>query len=638
MKKKSTLSVFCILLILFSPFQNFSQSLADNQINQIQYQYDCEDDLIEVLFIPESKVRLRNGQLTDLATDALSGLENSLSDLEWMVWNRICDVPESEMDEWAVNGEKNTGQQVYNMNNIYRLQIPKGKDIWELCKKLTKLDGVMSAIPVPEPMPLPTPPNYQSQQGYLNTASSTPTGIDAAYAWTQAGGAGTGVTICDLEYSWNYSHTDISKAAGSSLNSWTDPGWGNNHGTAVIGELVSDNNGWGTTGICYGANLKTCGTYYGSPSPYWNVAGAIGLAVSSLSAGDIILLEQQWDYTGSGGYVPIEWWGSTNVPQMNNAVYIAIVNAISNGIHVVEAGGNGNVNTGSLSWYGNSGAIIVGAGGALVGNDLQRLGFSSYGPRFDLQGWGENVVTTGYGDLYSIEGANNYYTSTFSGTSSASPIVTGALACAEGYYLANVSAIPPSPSYMRSHLSSYGTAQIFGTSGIIGPRPDLYATIINFPPPQQNYDWGDAPDFPYPTLSTNNGANHLINPAVFLGNFIDAEANGQPNSLANGDDINGFPDDEDGVTFDNILRPGSVGKITVVASVQGYLNAWIDFNGINIWSDAGEQIVMNQVILPGPNTLTFAVPFTAIIGNTYARFRFASQPGLLFFGPAQWGG
>ena len=304
--------------------------------------------------------------------------------------------------------------------------------------------------------------------------ANNPSGVDALWAWTQTGGTGTGVTVCDLEYSWNYNHADITKAAGSQINPnpLTDPFNNSNHGTAVIGELVSDNNGWGTTGICYGANLKTCGTYW---SGTWNVAGAISYAIESLLAGDIILLEQQWDYSnlpnphlGQEEFIPIEWWGSYKpAAQTNNAVYAAIVNAVANGIHVIEAGGNGNnvtgINTGTLTWYGNSGAIIVGAGGATTTNDRWRLAFSSYGPRFNLQGWGENVFTTGYGSYYSAEGVNYYYTSTFSGTSSASPIVAAALACAEGYYLANVSSTPPTPSYMRTHLATYGTAQVLWT-------------------------------------------------------------------------------------------------------------------------------------------------------------------------------
>jgi hypothetical protein len=166
-------------------------------------------------------------------------------------------------------------------------------------------------------------------------------------------------------------------------------------------------------------------------------------------------------------------------PQTNNGVYAAIQNAVANGIHVVQAGGNGNVNTGSLSWFGDSGAIIVGAGGAYAGGpwpagDLQRLAFSSYGPRFNLQGWGEDVVTTGYSDLYSSMGTNYWYTATFSGTSSASPIVAGAAACCVGYWVANGNpASTLTPSLLRSALMSTGTLQIFPPSGNIGPRPNL---------------------------------------------------------------------------------------------------------------------------------------------------------------------
>ena len=634
MKKIHALLFIGYGLLLLIAIPVFAQQIKNSPPIQGDNLYPCEDNLIEVMFSQASQVRLRNGNLVDLSTDALSGLDQVLSDLATKTWHRLCDVSEESLDQWAEDGTNNSGQPVFNLNNIYRLEIPGGIDIWELCRKLENLKGIELARPVPLPVEPPLPPNYQSQQGYLNPASSTPTGIDASYAWTQTGGTGLGVTVCDLEYSWNYNHGDISKGAGSSLNTWTDPGWGNDHGTAVIGELVSDNNGWGTTGICYGSSLKTCGTYYGTPTS-WNVAGAIALAIANLNAGDIILLEQQWDYspTSAGLYVPIEWWYSTSPnPQVNNPVYVAIVNAISNGIHVVEAGGNGNVNTDGMTWYGNSGAIIVGAGGASAGNDLQRLSFSSYGQRFNLQGWGENVFTTGYGYYYNAEGVNYYYTSTFNGTSSASPIVAGALACAEGYYLANVSSTPPTPAYMRTHLATYGTAQVFGTTGNIGPRPDLSSAINNFPV-LQNYDWGDAIDPPYPTLMASNGASHLISGGIMLGISVDPENDGQPNFGATGDDNDGN-DDEDGVIFNNILRPGSTISVTVTASVPCILNAWIDFNGFNLWADAGEYIFMNVGLVSGPNNLNFTVPPYALLGTTYARFRVSSQPGILFYGQA----
>lgn len=640
MKKIFLLSFLGFFFQGFFILSVFPQSDGENSGGLSIQPYLCEEDWIEVMFISESKVRLRNGTLVDLSTQALQGTNPILNALEWHHWYRFTEVPESTIDDWEVNGERNTGEDIYNLNNIYRLQIPKGKDIWKICENLEALPGIYLARPVPKPVIPPIPPSYQTNQGYLNPASNNPSGVDALYAWTQTGGTGTGVTICDLEYSWNYNHADVTKAVGSQINTNVSDPFGNtNHGTAVIGELVANNNGWGTTGISYGSNLKTCGTYYGLPSPSWNVPGAIAVAIANLNAGDIILLEQQWDYspTGGGYYIPIEWWMNyAPSAQTNNGVYAAIVNAIANGIHVVEAGGNGSFDTGTLTWFGNSGAIIVGAGGAYSGGtwpegNLQKLSFSSYGPRFNLQGWGENVVTTGYGDLYSAEGINYYYTSTFSGTSSASPIVAGALACAEGYYLANISATPPTPSYMRTHLVNWGTPQITPPNGNIGPRPNIQAAILNF---TLSYEYGDAPDPTYPTLLASGGARHT-NTGLRLGALIDIEVNGQPNATATGDDINppGL-DDEDGIWWPFNFVPGQGNTIRVTTSGSGYLNAWMDFNKNGSWADANEKIFTNQFLVAGTTDLSMVVPANALLGNTFARFRFSTQQNLGYTGLA----
>jgi len=617
----------------------FSQNHVNNSLLQSDYPYAFEEEWIEVMFSAESKVRMRNGNLTDLKTQALQGVDQVLSGLSWHQWHRLTDIAESTIDNWEINGERNTGKDIYNLNNIYRLKIPAGHDTWNLAERLEALPGIYLARPVPKPMVLPNPPNYQSQQGYLNPATPAPAGVDALYAWTQPGGTGTGVTICDLEYSWNYNHADVTKALGSQINTnVADPFGDNNHGTAVIGEIVSDNNGWGTTGICYGSNLKTCGTYYGLPTPVWNVPGALAVAIANLNAGDIILIEQQWDYTGGGGYVPIEWWTNYSPnAQTNNAVYSAIVTAIANGIHVVEAGGNGNINTGAMTWYGNSGAVIVGAGGAYTGGvypegNLQRLSFSSYGPRFDMQGWGENVFTTGYGTYYNLEGVNYYYRADFNGTSSASPIVAGAFACAEGYYLANISTTPPTPAYLLTHMVTWGTAQITPPAGNIGPRPNLAAAIPNFP--LATMDFGDAPDGPYPTLLISNGARHT-NTGLRLGMLIDSEMDGQPNGAATGDDINPLAaDDEDGVTFTSTITQGQLATVQVIANAPGMLNAWVDFNMINAWGDVGEFVIQNAALNPGINNLSFMVPANAIPGPSYARFRFNAAGGIPYFGQA----
>ena len=114
-------------------------------------------------------------------------------------------------------------------------------------------------------------------------------------------------------------------------------------------------------------------------------------------------------------------------------------------------------------------------------------------------------------------------------------------------------------------------------------------------------DWGDAPDSAqapgYPTLSANNGANHiLLNTGPFMGARVDAENNGQPNVTATGDDINpAGADDEDGVAFVSSLIPGQVATIKVdmtgaPSGTQCTLSSWIDFNQGNAWNDAGDLL------------------------------------------------
>jgi uncharacterized repeat protein (TIGR01451 family) len=159
------------------------------------------------------------------------------------------------------------------------------------------------------------------------------------------------------------------------------------------------------------------------------------------------------------------------------------------------------------------------------------------------------------------------------------------------------------------------------------------------------YDFGDAPESEgYPTLLASKGARHIIANIsdnecnavyAFLGDGVDAESDGQPDINALGDDIHGINDDEDGVTFEEPLVPCEEIDITVVASVQGYLDAWIDFNDDGDWDDAGEQIFDSVLLSAGSNSLKFTVPCSAAITDlTYARFRFSAAGNLGYYGGA----
>ncbi len=152
----------------------------------------------------------------------------------------------------------------------------------------------------------------------------------------------------------------------------------------------------------------------------------------------------------------------------------------------------------------------------------------------------------------------------------------------------------------------------------------------------EEYDFGDAPDPTYETLLANDGARHAIVPGVHLGHVIDNEADGQPTGDALGDDLNPLMgiDDEDGVIFTSLSVAGSLVTTKIIASVPGYLNAWVDFNADGDWADAGEQIFTDAAVSAGVNYLSFAIPANAAIGTTYSRFRFDTAGGLTYTGLA----
>ena len=410
-------------------------------------------------------------------------------------WHRMVTVGEEEVDRLRGNAQRKLRKEVADMNSYYILTVPEEIDAAAWIDQLNALPEVQIARFVPLPAPMPVPNDFQDDQEYLDAATA---GIDAeSYAWGIAGGTGTNVRIVDLEYSWNLNHQDLPAGITTLIpagRTADDPFNDNDHGTAVLGELVSLNNGWGTTGIAHNAQNFVAPVNWDNG---YNLAAAILNAITSLSAGDILLIEQQtrgpnYDPNNAPsqfGLVPSEW---------QEAVYDAIVTAVGNGIHVVEAAGNGSQdldhtdytqgNGGHYPFNGskNSGAIIVGAGARPSGSttDRSRLDFSCYGSRVNVQGWGEGVMTTGYGTFYNAEGVNLWYRSTFGGTSSASPIVTGAVALIESIQ-EQLHGTTITPADMRTLLINTGSPQQAGANPVsehIGPRPSIRAAIQSIDP------------------------------------------------------------------------------------------------------------------------------------------------------------
>ncbi len=203
------------------------------------------------------------------------------------------------------------------------------------------------------------------------------------------------------------------------------------------------------------------------------------------------------------------------------------------------------------------------------------------------------------------------------------------------------------PIWMRITISEQATGFGGGSIGegpancyLYGETEDYYFVPQDTTDDAQ-FDFGDAPDPGYPTLLANNGARHVIIPNFYLGNGIDSESDGQPFSMADGDDKNTVysglpypPGDEDGVQIPPIITKGGTVSVKVLASAPGVLNAWLDFNINNSWADAGEHIIAAQPVIAGMNSFSFSVPSTAQTGQSFARFRLSSVRNISYNGIA----
>ncbi len=419
-------------------------------------------------------------------------------------------LSEPRMMDRTASLAASTGEDVPNLSVYYHVDAPDDR-LDALAENLLEMDVVEAAyvkprgeppviasgeaeilndmLPLAEEPPIATP-DFTPRQIYLNEA---PAGIDARYAWSITGGRGAGVKIIDCEWGWQFTHEDLLQnsmgvVVGTSSSN-------TNHGTAVVGEIGGDRNTFGITGICPDASVGAA-SFVSKPS-----AQTIREAADKLRAGDIILLEIHRagpNATGAGqfGYIAIEWWPDD---------FAAIRYAVSKGIIVVEAAGNGSQNLDDAvyntkpagfpaSWRNpfnpanpSSGAVVVGAGapppgthGRDHGPDRSRLGFSNYGRRLDCQGWGREVTTTGYGNLQGGSNPNEWYSDTFSGTSSASPIVVGALGCIQGILRAQGGTLL-TPTRAISLLRSTGSTQQDAPgrprTQRIGNRPNLRQLI-----------------------------------------------------------------------------------------------------------------------------------------------------------------
>lgn len=479
-----------------------------------------ERELI-VMARPEDRLHVSGTDVAAASAIDVSAMKSLLTEAKISMLPLFGDSEESVRAAVA-QAQSASEQPLPDLSVYYRIEAPD-EDLDDLAEQFMALETVQAAYvkppaepavfmdvqttePAPPDVTLPVgapaaaTPDFTPRQGYLNPA---PEGIDARYAWRLAGGRGRGVRCIDIEGGWRFSHEDLRANQGGVVlgSPSSNTGW-ENHGTAVMGEIGGDVNTLGITGICPDASTRAISIFGIGSAP------AIRQAADLLSAGDLLLIElhapgPRFNFQGRAdqrGYIPMEFWPDN---------WDAICYAVARGVVVVEAAGNGAENlddplydarpVGFPATWSNpfrrgardSGAILVGAGapppgthGRDHGPDRSRLGFSNYGAAVDAQGWGREVTTTGYGQLWrdasNPGNRDRWYTDTFSGTSSASPIIVGALGCVQGVLKAR-GQTPLSPQRARQLLRSTGSPQTDAPgrprSQRIGSRPNLRQLI-----------------------------------------------------------------------------------------------------------------------------------------------------------------
>ncbi len=485
----------------------------------------------------ETRARLgRSGLEPSMVAADLARITDSFAAIRALV-DRAAPTDELDLQRLRQAAERGSRFEQPDLNLFYFVQLPPlpPEDAHRALQGLQRVRSVEVAYFQPIPYdaadkPPTTGINVFQAQGYQRRA---PQGIDVDFARNFTGGRGQGVRIVDIESGWNINHEEMPQ-----LFYRYGTNFGGDHGTAVLGELVAEENAFGATGIVpqalagwgsvSGINWRNGGIYF------YSVGTPLLLSLDALRPGDIALIEQHFP-TNAGpppnncnpsqfGYVAVESFAYEH----------AAISALTNvGVIVVEAAGNGQQLVVPASTR-DSGAIVVGASNG--GNVDNNFGvdasarapacFTNFGPRVDVHAWGGGVGTLSYGmSFFMRRDANGnpvldmngraifdllvdpalrangndpdqWYTRLFSGTSSASPIVTGAAALIQGIRIANGHA-PLTSVQMRTVLASTGTGQTADPKNI-GPLPNVRAALATMFPDHARFEFQSSPSVAQP--------------------------------------------------------------------------------------------------------------------------------------------
>lgn len=285
----------------------------------------------------------------------------------------------------------------------------------------------------------------------MDSASNKQIGADLVHS---AGINGTGIKIVVLDTGYNYNHPELSS---SYLGGWdfvnndTDPMDDNGHGSHVAGIITADGVVSNAKGVAPAAGIIAGKVLDASGSGYFSdVVSAIYWAVDDFNASAISMsLGTSYPYTYKG-------FCNNVLPDLTNATKYARERGV---IVVVAAGNSGSLGVsipGCINYSTTVGAV----------NATDNIAsFSGIGNATDITAPGVNIYSSWLGTYYK----------TLSGTSMATPMVTGTVAL--------IKAVRPEYTVAQVEDILFKTAKDLGRTGWDSSygwgRVDAYAAYLS---------------------------------------------------------------------------------------------------------------------------------------------------------------
>ncbi|MEY0433420.1 S8 family serine peptidase [Providencia huaxiensis] len=249
-------------------------------------------------------------------------------------------------------------------------------------------------------------PDFSELQKYLDA----PMGMNVREPW-EKNINGSQAVVRHMDFGVYRNHEDLKDANLIVVSSRSET-QNCNHGTASTGCVIATKNEFGVTGVAHGCQF------------YFYDTDDLDRLTDDTQPGDIVSFDLQFHIDNK--LLPIisvrNWWERIKI-------------MVDKGATVLLAAGNGGLDLsqfGVMDDFGDNGCMLVGACDHLTG---KRTSFSNYNQKNSLiNSWGDwSVTTTGYGTLQKPPGNDRNYTDSYSGTSSATPLCSGALALIQGY-------------------------------------------------------------------------------------------------------------------------------------------------------------------------------------------------------------